>query len=78
MSAILSLVSAQDLAFFDFLRQLAKLLGLFVTGLCLELRELPRFLTGEERNQGFKFGCRLLGMVASFSIKCSNFRTASL
>ena len=26
--------------------------------------ELSRFLTGQERNQSFKFGCRLMGVVS--------------
>lgn len=52
------------LVLFDFLRQLAKLPGQFVTCLCLELCELPGFLTGQEQNQSFKFGCRLVGVVS--------------
>jgi hypothetical protein len=35
-----------------------------VTGLYLELCELSRFLTGQERNQSFKFSCRLVGVVS--------------
>ncbi len=42
-------------ALFDFLRELAKLLGLFVTGLYLQLCELSRCLPGLEQDQGFKF-----------------------
>ena len=45
------------LVLFDFLRQLAKLLGLFVTGLHLHLCELSRFLTRQERKQSLKFNC---------------------
>ena len=52
------------LAFFDFLRSRTKVLGLFVTGLYLELCELSRFLIGEERNQSFKFGCRLVRLIS--------------
>lgn len=72
-SAFLSLLSCSDinrqrivgpLAFFDFLRQLAKVLRLFVAGLYLELCELSRFLTGQEQNQSFKFGCHLVRMVS--------------
>ena len=55
------------LVLFDFLRQLAKLPGQFVTCLCLELCELPGFLTGQEQNQSFKLGCRLLRVVSLFN-----------
>jgi hypothetical protein len=50
------------LLFLDFLRQLEKVPGLFVTCLYLKLGELSRFLIREERNQRFKFGCRLVRM----------------
>lgn len=58
--------AARTLVFFDFLRQLAKVLSLFVTGLYLELCQLSRFLTGEERNQSFKLDCCLVGVVSFF------------
>ena len=35
-----------------------------MTGLYLELCELSRFLSGQERNQSFEFGCRLVRMVS--------------
>jgi len=54
------------LALFRLLRKLAKLLGLFVTGLYLQLCELSRFLSGQERNQSFKFSCSLLRVVGLF------------
>ena len=54
------------LVFFDFVRQFAEVLGLFVTGFYLELRELSRPLTGHEWNQSFKFDCRLMRVVGLF------------
>jgi len=57
---------ARGLFLFDSLRQFTKVLGLLVTGLCLELRKLPRFLIGKVRNQSLKFGCRLIGLVSLF------------
>ena len=42
------------LAFVNFLREFAKLLGSFVTRLYLQLRELSRFLTRQLRNQSLK------------------------
>jgi hypothetical protein len=35
-----------------------------VAGLYLELCELSGFLTGQERNQSFKLGCRLVGAIS--------------
>lgn len=55
-----------DLSFFDFLRQFAKVLRLFVTGLGLDLCELPGFLVGEVRNQSFEFGRRRVSLVGFF------------
>jgi len=48
------------------LRQFAKILGLFVTGLHLKLCELSRFLTGHEQDLRFKFSCRVVRAVALF------------
>jgi hypothetical protein len=48
----------------DFLRQLEKILCLFVTGLHLELSELSRFFLGQEQNQAFKLDSRLAGLVS--------------
>src|SRR5579863_7292869 len=50
----------------DFLRQLQKILGLFVTGLYLEPSELLSFFLGQERNQTFKLDRRLAGLVSPF------------
>ena len=59
-------MSVGDLGFFNFLREFAKVSGLYVTGLCLELRELSRFLSWQERNQSFKLDCRLGGVISLF------------
>ena len=53
------------LAFVDFLCEFAKLLGLFVTRLYLQLRELSRFLTWQLRNQSLKLNrcfARVVGL----------------
>ena len=66
------------LTFVDFLREFAKFLGLFVTRLYLQLRELARFLARQQRNQSLKLNCTSRAWSACFNIKCSNFRTDSL
>jgi hypothetical protein len=54
------------LAVVDFLREFAKLLGLFVTRLYLQLCELSRFLARQERNQSLKLNCRFARVVGLF------------
>ena len=51
------------LTFVDLLRELAKFLGLFVTRLYLQLRELARFLARQQRNQSLKLNCRFACVV---------------
>jgi hypothetical protein len=50
----------------DFLREFAKLLGLFVTRLYLQLCELSRFLTRHLRNQSLKLNGRFARVVSLF------------
>jgi hypothetical protein len=54
------------LALLDWLRQLANLLGLFVSGLHLKLCELSRFLTGHKQDQALKFSCGVVCVVGLF------------
>jgi len=54
------------LLFFDFLRQLAKLFGLFVARLYLQLCELSRVLSCQDRHQGLEFRRYLACVIGLF------------
>lgn len=52
--------SRDDLRLFDFLRQFAKFLSLFMTGLYLEMCQLLSFSIGQKRYQSFQFSGRFM------------------
>jgi hypothetical protein len=58
--------AALPLTVVDFLREFSKLLGLLVTRLYLQLRELSRFLAWQQRNQSVKLNCRFACVVGLF------------
>jgi hypothetical protein len=56
----------EPLAFLNFLRQFAKLLGLLVALLDLQLCQLPRLLIRHFQNQSLKFDGRFLRVAGLF------------
>jgi hypothetical protein len=70
--------AAVTLAFFNFLRQFAKLPGLFVASLYLKLRELSRTLAGHQQNQSFKLNCGFVRVKYEAALKTDQFLLIAL